>query len=135
MSQPVPTAYDSVIYPGYAYDQTHPDHLATYARLCGLDPAPVGTCRVLEVGCGDAANLLPMAETLLESTFHGFDLASSSIERGRAVARELGLTNLTLDECLIRHRVAPAILPRGDIVTVCSAHPCVVWLPCARPWR
>src|SRR5579871_729427 len=97
MSESVPTAYDIVAYPGYAYVQTHPDHLAAYARLCGIDPAPVETCRVLEVGCGDAANLLPMAATLPHSTFVGFDLAAGSIERGRAVARQLGLTNLTLE--------------------------------------
>ena len=124
MSQPVPTAYDSVIYPGYAYDQTHPDHLATYARLCGLNPAPVESCRVLEVGCGDAANLLPMAETLPESTFHGFDLASSSIERGRAVARELGLTNVTLEHLDITE--APARMGEFDYVI---AHGFYSWVP------
>ena len=97
MSQPVLSAYDSVVYPGFAYLQTHPDQLAMYARLCGLDPAPVETCRVLEVACGDAANLLPMAVALPQATLQGFDLASGSIERARAVARELGLTNLTLE--------------------------------------
>jgi methyltransferase-like protein/ubiquinone/menaquinone biosynthesis C-methylase UbiE len=97
MSQPVPTAYDTVIYPGFAYVQTHPDHLATLARLCGLDPAPIGTSRVLEVGCGDAANLIPMAAALPQASFRGFDFAAGSIERGRALSNELGLTNLTLE--------------------------------------
>ena len=91
------TSYDTVVYPGYAYPQTHPDHIAVMAHLCGLDPAPVQTCRVLEIGCGDAANLIPMAAGLPEADFRGFDLAASSIERGRAFASELGLTNLALE--------------------------------------
>jgi methyltransferase-like protein/2-polyprenyl-3-methyl-5-hydroxy-6-metoxy-1,4-benzoquinol methylase len=124
MSEPVQTAYDSVIYPGYAYDQTHPDHVATYARLCGLDPAPVETCRVLEVGCGDAANLLPMAVTLPQATFQGFDLAASSIERGRAVARELGLANLTLEHLDINE--AAARMGEFDYVI---AHGFYSWVP------
>ena len=43
---------------------THPAHLATVATLFGLAPPPVPTCRVLEVGCSDGANLLPMAASL-----------------------------------------------------------------------
>jgi methyltransferase-like protein/ubiquinone/menaquinone biosynthesis C-methylase UbiE len=124
MSEPIPTAYDSVVYPGYAYAQTHPDQLAAYARLCGLDPAPVETCRVLEVACGDAANLLPMAVALPEASFHGFDLASSSIERGRAVARELGLANLALEHLDIDE--APARMGEFDYVI---AHGFYSWVP------
>lgn len=124
MSEPVPTAYDSVVYPGYAYDQTHPGQLAAYARLCSLDPAPVETCRVLEVGCGDAANLLPMAVTLPQATFHGFDLASSSIERGRGIARELGLANLTLEHLDIDE--APDQMGEFDYVI---AHGFYSWVP------
>jgi len=124
MSEPVPTAYDSVVYPGYAYAQTHPDQLAAYARLCGLEPAPVERCRVLEVACGDAANLLPMAVALPKATFHGFDLASSSIERGRAIARELGLANLTLAHLDINE--APARMGEFDYVI---AHGFYSWVP------
>jgi methyltransferase-like protein/2-polyprenyl-3-methyl-5-hydroxy-6-metoxy-1,4-benzoquinol methylase len=124
MSQPVPTTYDSVVYPGYAYSQTHPDHLAVYGRLCGLEPAPVETCRVLEVACGDAANLIPMAVTLPRATFYGFDLASSSIERGRALARELALTNLTLEHLDIHQ--APARMGEFDYVI---AHGFYSWVP------
>ena len=128
MSDPAQTAYDSVVYPGYAYPQTHPDQLATYAHLCGLDPPPVETCRVLEVGCGDAANLLAMAVALPRATFHGFDLASSSIERGRSLARELGLANLTLEHLDIDE--AAGRMGEFDYVI---AHGFYSWVPqCAR---
>jgi methyltransferase-like protein len=89
-----------------------------------MDPAPVQTCRVLEVGCGDAANLLPMAGTLPQATFYGFDLASSSIERGRAVARELRLTNLTLEHLDIDE--APDRIGEFDYVI---AHGFYSWVP------
>jgi len=97
MGDSIPTAYDTVVYPGFAYIQTHPDHLAALARLCGLHPAPLETCRVLEVGCGDGANLIPMALGLPRAAFRGFDLASSAIERGQTMACELGIANLTLE--------------------------------------
>ena len=41
--------------------QTHPDRLATIALLYGMAPRPVDRCRVLELGCGDGSNLIPMA--------------------------------------------------------------------------
>ena len=63
--------YDEVPYVGHAYNFTHPDRLSVVGALFGMRPAPVGGCRVLELGCGDGANLLPMAYTLPESRFFG----------------------------------------------------------------
>jgi hypothetical protein len=51
---------------------------------------------VLEIGCGDAANLIPMALTSPEARFVGFDLAEAPIRRGRELADALGLKNLSL---------------------------------------
>ena len=84
-------AYDAVVYPGYAYPATHPDRLAVMAMLHGLDPAPVERCRVLEIGCNEGANLIPMAYAIPGSEFVGFDVASQPIARGRARIAELGL--------------------------------------------
>ena len=53
------TTYDEVSYPSHPFTQTHPDRLATLATLFGLRPAPIERCRVLELGCGDGANILP----------------------------------------------------------------------------
>ncbi|HEY3493464.1 MAG TPA: methyltransferase domain-containing protein [Polyangiaceae bacterium] len=74
----------------------HPDHLGAVAVLHGLEPAPAERCRVLEIGCGDAWNLLPMAEELPGSELTGVDLDAARIERGEAVRATLGLENLTL---------------------------------------
>jgi tRNA G46 methylase TrmB len=67
------TAYDEVLYPSYTHNQTHPDRLATIATLFGLTPAPVERCRVLELGCGNGSNLVPMAYGLPGSEFVGID--------------------------------------------------------------
>ncbi len=90
------TTYDLVSYPGWPYPQSHPDRLATLATLFGMTPADPGACRVLELGCGDGANLLPFAYACPGSRSLGIDLASTAIERGRRVAQELGLANIQL---------------------------------------
>ena len=92
----VSTTYDAVNYAGYPFQQTHPDRLATLATLFGLSPAPVTSCRVLELGCGEGANLIPMAFGLPESQFVGIDLASTPINKGQTKIAELGLTNIEL---------------------------------------
>jgi len=89
-------AYSAVAYIGYPFAQTHPDRLATLGALFGLQPAPVGNCRVLELGCGDGGNLIPMAFTLPDSDFVGIDLASAPVERGMERISEFRLSNIEL---------------------------------------
>ncbi|HEX4955291.1 MAG TPA: methyltransferase regulatory domain-containing protein [Thermoanaerobaculia bacterium] len=89
-------AYDEVPYQGSAIKETHPAHLGAIATLFGLEPAPFGACRVLELGCGDGGNLLPMAAAAPGSTFVGIDLSPRQIAAGQAAAADLGLANLEL---------------------------------------
>ncbi len=116
-------AYDVVAYPGSAFAQTHPDRLATLARLHGLSPAPPERCRVLELGCGAGGNLVPMAYALPESTFVGLDSAGTAIAKGRAQAEALGLANVDL-----RHA---DILEARDLGTFdyVIAHGLFSWVP------
>jgi hypothetical protein len=67
------------------------------ATLFGLRPAAPAGCRVLELGCGDAGNLVPMAVALPEATFVGVDAAAGAIARGRRLVAALGLDNVTLE--------------------------------------
>ncbi|MCU1257276.1 MAG: Methyltransferase type 12, partial [Bryobacterales bacterium] len=92
----MPTLYDQVPYRGAPFAQTHPDRLAMLAHLFGMKPAPVERCRVLELGCTDGGNLIPMAMALPGSEFVGVDLAESPINSGRKTVRDLGLTNIDL---------------------------------------
>ncbi len=96
MTQPARNSYDVVPYLDRSHYSTHPDRMATIARLLGLQPAPVERARVLELGCANAGNLLPMAANLPGSTFVGVDYSARQIAKGQAALAELGLTNLTL---------------------------------------
>src|SRR5689334_20611178 len=88
--------YHQVPYPTAAQRSTHPDRLAAIATLFGMRPAPIASCRMLEIGCGDASNLLPLAYHLPQGRFTGVDLAARPIARARKQARDLGLRNLSL---------------------------------------
>lgn len=88
--------YDALAYPNVPVFKTHPDNLAVLGRLFGLQPAPVPACRVLELGCGSAENLLPMAASLPDSELVGVDVSAAHLTEGRRRAEALSLTNLTL---------------------------------------
>jgi SAM-dependent methyltransferase len=118
------TAYDEIIYPGRPYPQSHPAHLAAVATLFGMSPTPVDCCRVLEVACGDAANLIPMALGLSGSEFVGFDLARRPIEAGKGLAAQLSLRNLSLD--VLDLREFPADTQPFDYII---AHGLYSWVP------
>ena len=90
------TQYDQVRYPGKFYPQATPDRLATLATLYGLEPAPVQNCRVLELGCGEGGNIIPLAYVFPESSFLGIDLSHSAVEYGQGLLHRLGLKNAEL---------------------------------------
>lgn len=92
-------AYDAYAYPAYSYPDTHPNRLAVMATLHGLSPAPVERCRVLEVGCNEGANLIPMAYAIPQSEFVGIDVARKPVERGQERIGALGLKNARIFVC------------------------------------
>ncbi len=119
-------SYDEVPYIGYPFAQTHPDRLGTIATLLGMHPALVERCRVLEIGCGDGANLLPMASRLPHSQFLGFDLAGQPIAQGNAHAAALNLTNIEFRQADVLE--AGAELGQFDYII---AHGVYSWVPAA----
>jgi methyltransferase-like protein len=90
-------AYDHVPYHSTPHPDCHPDRLYTVGSLFGLKPAPIAAARVLELGCADGGNLLPMALNLPHSQFVGLDLSLNHIEMGRRAIRDLSCDNLTLE--------------------------------------
>ncbi len=100
--------YDAVPYPGRPFAQTHPDRLATLAALFGLRAPHPAASRVLELGCGDGANLLPMACELPGASFVGLDSATGAIDHASAAARELGLDNVRFEDGSIEAYEPPA---------------------------
>jgi trans-aconitate methyltransferase len=116
-----------VPYPGHPFAQTHPNRLATVATLFGLRPAAPAACRLLELGCGDGGNLVPMAYALPGSSFTGVDLSATAVDRAAALGRALGLSNLDL-------RVADLVaLPELGTFDYVVAHGVYSWIePAAR---
>jgi methyltransferase-like protein/2-polyprenyl-3-methyl-5-hydroxy-6-metoxy-1,4-benzoquinol methylase len=94
MTTTVAQAYEELAYPGVALPQMHPSRLAAVALLFDLHTAPVERCRVLELGCGEGASLIPMAFELPQSRFLGIDLTDAAIRDASATAATLGLTNI-----------------------------------------
>ena len=116
--------YDELPYETHAFPQTHPDHLCVIARLFGMRTRALQGCRVLELGCGNGANLIPMAATMRDATFLGIDLSPRHIETAKQFAADAGLTN-------IEFRVADLIEAKEDlpVFDFIIAHGVFSWVP------
>lgn len=118
------TSYDQNPYPTQAYAETHPDHLASVAILFGLSPPSVSGCRVLEIGCGDGGNIIPMAASLPASDFVGIDLASLAIAKGRTTIERAGLPNIQLFALDLMN-----LTPEFGLFDYIIAHGFYSWVP------
>ena len=116
--------YDSVPYPSLAFLQTHPDRLAVMGTLFGMRPPQVEHCRVLEIGCGNGSNVIPMAYGLPESEFVGVDLAAKPVEVAQRRISRLGLTNIRI-EAMDLLEIAPEFGKFDYII----AHGVFAWVP------
>lgn len=94
--------YETVAYATFPEARTHPDRLASVGILFGMMAPPVAQCRVLEIGCGDGGNLIPMAYALPNARFSGIDVAGSVIGRGQRWIDDLHLPNIRLSVADVR---------------------------------
>ncbi len=94
-------SYDVVPYSSHPYAQSHPDQLATMARLFGVKAPAVTECRVLELGCAAGGNLIPMATQLPDSRIVGVDLSKKQIDDGQDLLGKLSLDNIELKHASI----------------------------------
>lgn len=116
--------YGAVPYSAQSNALSHPDRLATVATLYSLSPPLPAACSVLELGCSDGANLLPMAASLPGARFVGCDLSPQAIESARAAADEIGLDNVALVAGDLRE--LPRALGPFDFIV---AHGVYSWVP------
>ena len=116
--------YDQVAYAALPHAGTHPDRLATVAAFLGMRSPALGQCRVLEVGCSDGSNLIPMALALPGARFVGCDLSERSLDAGRRTIAELGLTNIVL----VNEDLA-ALSPSHGTFDYIVAHGIYSWVP------
>ena len=117
-------AYDAFLYVGRPCATGHPERLATLAALLGLEAPDPATARVLDVGCGDGGNLVPMAAALPRGSFTGIDLSPRSIDEAREFARDLALDNIVFHAADLRD--LPAEAGTFDYIV---AHGFYSWVP------
>ncbi|MCB2076791.1 MAG: class I SAM-dependent methyltransferase [Novosphingobium sp.] len=88
--------YDSLPYDSAPIQRTHPGEIGAVAHLCGLEFAPVATARVLELGCAEGGNIIPLAMFYPDARFVGIDLGGRQIAYGKQRAAAAGLDNIEL---------------------------------------
>jgi len=132
------TVYDVVPYPTASYPQSSPNRIAAMARMFGVPAASPAKARVLELGCADGANLLPLAEQYPEASFLGVDSSANQIAAGQRTQKAAGLKNVVLQQLdvlqfpesagefdyIIAHGLfswAPEPV-REKILAICAAH-------------
>jgi SAM-dependent methyltransferase len=116
--------YDEIPYEALPHAATHPNRLAAVATFVGHTAPNVERCRVLELGCNNGSNLIPMAVSLPSARFVGCDLSSRAVEAGRRTISALGLTNVTLLE-----RDFASLPPAHDEFDFIVAHGVYSWVP------
>lgn len=119
-----PDSYDALPYGSVPVAESHVERLAATAALMGMAPPDTLRPRVLELGCAEGGNLVPMAFDLPGGEFVGVDLSAQQIATGQALVRELGLTNIRLEQ----RDVAAGLDDLGDFDFV-IAHGLYSWVP------
>jgi SAM-dependent methyltransferase len=117
-------SYDELPYDRLPFPETEPDFLAALARLHGFEAADARTARVLELGCAQGGNLIPMAARYPRGEFVGIDLSRVQVEEGQAFIAQAGLANIRLLHGDI------AALPEGlGVFDYIIAHGVYSWVP------
>ncbi len=117
-------SYDELPYDSLPLPETQPDFLAAVARLHGYDAPDPTRARILELGCAQGGNLIPLAWRWPESECMGVELSRVQAERGTQFIQQLGLTNVRIQHGDL------AALP-GDLGTFdyIIAHGVFSWVP------
>lgn len=89
-------SYDELPYDSLPLPETQPDFLAAVARLHGFDAPDPARARILELGCAQGGNLIPLAWRWPESDCVGVELSRVQAEAGADFIRRLGLSNVRI---------------------------------------
>jgi SAM-dependent methyltransferase len=122
---PAPNPYDELPYKSCPIEWTAPERLALASVLHGGPRPPLDTYRVLEMGCGNGANLLPLAYYRRRATFVGVDGARSPIEVAQAHKSALALSNV---EFIHTHFCTASQRLSGPFDYI-IAHGIISWVP------
>lgn len=119
------SSYDSIPYRGTVVANTSPSHLAMCSHWHHGPRPSLQHFRLVELGCGDGANLLPLAFYDPESTFIGIDNSRPELDRAREGARCLGLENIHFVLKDVRSLGSTDLAPCDYII----AHGLYSWVP------
>ncbi len=117
-------SYDELPYDSLPLPETQPDCLAAVARLHGFDAPDPARARILELGCAQGGNLIPLAWRWPQSECVGVELSRVQAAAGAAFVARLGLPN-----CRILHgdlAALPDDLGEFDFII---AHGVFSWVP------
>jgi len=89
-------SYDELPYDSLPLPETQPDFLAAMAKLHGFDAPDPGRARILELGCAQGGNLIPLAWRWPGSDCVGVELSRVQAEAGAAFIQALGLSNVRI---------------------------------------
>ena len=109
--------YDLVPWDAHAIPATRPGHLALLSSLAGGPRPKLEGCRILEVGCANGANLLPLTFYRPDISALGVDTSSVQIEQARSAAREIGCENVRFERIDLRELKERSLAPFDFIIT------------------
>jgi SAM-dependent methyltransferase len=119
--------YDEVPYPSMPIDWSAPERLALASLLHGGPRPSLDRYRVLELGCGDGGNLLPLAYYRRHASFVGVDGSRAALGLAHARAAELGLGPERLQ--LIHADFADIAAHVEGMFDFILAHGILSWIP------
>lgn len=133
-----PLSYDELPYDSLPLPETQPDFLAAVARLHGFDAPDPRHARILELGCAQGGNLIPLAWRWPESDCVGIELSRAQAQAGAAFIAGLGIRNVRVlhgdlaalpddlgaFDYIIAHGVFSWVSPavRQALLDVCRSH-------------
>lgn len=117
-------SYDALPYESVPISDTHPDYLRAVASTYGFDATPLSRARVLELGCADGGNLIPLAWYWPGAQCVGIDLGEQHVADGNALIKKLGLKNAQI----LHHSISDDLANLGafDYILV---HGVYSWVP------
>ena len=91
-----PDPYDELPYRCVPIEWTAPERLALASLLHGGPRTPLRRYRLLELGCGNGANLLPMAHFRRQAAFVGIDGSRVQVEAAQRMQAAADVPNIQL---------------------------------------
>ncbi|MEW5966088.1 MAG: class I SAM-dependent methyltransferase [Pseudomonadota bacterium] len=88
--------YDELPYDSLPLPETQPDFLAAVAKLHAFDAPDPARARILELGCAQGGNLIPLAWRWPECACVGVELSKVQAQAGADFVAQLGLPNVRI---------------------------------------